>query len=191
MRLSNLPLFLLAGVASAVEPAAPITPAEVQTQLAPAVARDATLWSDYDIDRDRKVSQVEVIVSLARRPAWLRDHLPQAFAAIDADGDHAISFAELKAFAGRAPAGGFTIAQHERSVKERTNIGAAAAGGPGTSIGVGGGGGHAYAYFGSQQAYIADYDVVNGQYDPVIGVLGTGVVLDVGDVRITTVRERR
>ncbi len=40
-----------------------------------------------------------------------------------------------------------------------------------------------------QQAYIAGYDVVGGQYQPVIGVLGYGTVLNVGNVVITIVHQ--
>jgi hypothetical protein len=185
-------LFGAEGAQAATKDDAPITPAQVQALIAAALKRDPSLWADYDLDRDGTVSQVEVVACLAKRPAWLREHLPEQFKAIDRDGDNQISLSELQAFASRAAssdAARFTVENHERTAKERSNLDAAgAAGQPGASIDASGGGTRAYAYFGQQQAYIAGYDVVNGQYDPVIGILGAGTVIDVGDVRITIYR---
>lgn len=163
-----------------------ITPAAVQQELVRALQTDPTLWQEFDLDHDGRISQVEIVACLARRPAWLRTHFPALFRRIDTDGDRAISIAELQAFAARA-GDAFTVTERPRSVMDASRAAAAAGGGAGAGMDVDAGGATASVAFMHQQAYIQGYQVVNGQYDPVIGVLGTGTVLTVGPVLITIV----
>jgi hypothetical protein len=163
----------------------PATPAEVQAAIGRDLRQDPGLWADYDLDQDGKVSQIEVIACLAKRPAWLRDHYPDLFKRIDTDHDNAISFAELQAFAALADSQDFTLAQRPHQVAGPLAGGAGGQAGAGIEVGCGGN--EASAAFMRQQAYVAGYQVVGGQYQPVIGVLGYGTVLTVGDVIITIV----
>ncbi len=172
-----------------VGPAKPATPAEVQAAITQAIRHDPGCWSDYDLDGDGKVSQVEVIACLARRPAWMREHLPELFKRIDTNHDNDISLAELQAFAALADSKDFTLAERPRSVMGASQAGGGAQAGAG--INLSGGGVEASAEFMHQQAYIAGYQVVGGQYQPVIGVLGYGTVLTVGNVIITIVHAQR
>jgi len=86
-----------------------VTPASLQAQISDGLAADPGSWSDFDIDGDGKISQLEVILCLARHPEWMRHHYPAAFDAIDTDHDGAISVAELTAFVQLLPPGRITV----------------------------------------------------------------------------------
>jgi hypothetical protein len=183
MRLHGPLLLALAAVAPAAERTGL---AAVQQLLAVRTAQDARMLEAADLDRDRKLSQVEAVLFLYGRQAVARRQAPEAFALLDGDGDRAISSGEFLAFLARDPQPGLSAAERRSSILGGQR--GAAGGAMGSSVGVGG---SAYVFFGSQQAYIQDYDVVNGQYDPVIGVLGSGVVLEVSGVSVTIRRGGR
>jgi hypothetical protein len=191
--LATLSLCLGAAGAADVAPAAapaPATPHEVQAAIAGALAQDSGLWSDFDLDGDGKVSQVEVIAMLAKQPGWLRRHFPELFQRIDLDHDNAVSYTELSGFAALADVQEFTLAQRARSLTGVAAGGGMPAAGAGVTVTGPDGRVEASASFIHQQAYIAGYQVVAGQYQPIIGVLGYGTVLNVGDVIITIVHHQ-
>jgi hypothetical protein len=172
--------------------AAAATPAQVQAAIQDAMRADPGLWADYDLDHDGKVSQLEVVACVAKRPSWLRTRFPAWFARIDTDHDGAISFAELSAFAARADRALLQLSERPRTFAPYGAAGLGGGGGQaGAGVDIGSGGATASAAFMHQQAYIAGYEVVGGQYQPVIGVLGYGTVLTVGDVVITVVHDGR
>ena len=104
--LSVMPLVvLLVNGSRDVGAAEVVTPASLQAQISDDVAADPGSWSDFDLDGDGKVSQLEVILCLAKHPEWMRHHYPTAFNAIDTDHDGAISVAELTAFVQLLPPG--------------------------------------------------------------------------------------
>lgn len=178
---------MLCSVVIASDGAVALTPESVRVRVEALGTAERTIWSPCDIDGDGRPSRFEVVAGLVGHPAWFKRNLPDVWKQADANGDGAVSVAELSAIAARDEDRAFTVTEQRRSVRQRLNIGQGMGGG--TTMGIGGT--RAHVYFGNQQAYIADYNVVNGQYDPVIGVLATGTVLDVADIRITVVRQRR
>lgn len=151
------------------------------TALTAAATGDARLLAAADGDHDGRISQVEALVLLYGSQQLARRRAPAAFAMLDGDGDGLISRAEAARAAPPAGDQGFTVAERRRRVSDRMP------GGTGGGLAVGG----AYAFFGEQQAYIRDYDVSGGTYDPVIGILGTGTVIAVSDIVITIRRTVR
>jgi hypothetical protein len=179
-------LGLLLALATAASAAEQSGLAAIQRLVAVHTGQDARMLETADLDRDRKLSQVEAILFLYGRQGVARRQAPEAFALIDGDGDRSISSGEFLAFLARDPQPGLSGAERRSGI-----IGGqrgAAGGAMGSSIGVGG---SAYVFCGSQQSYIQDYDVVNGQYDPVIGVLGSGMVLEVAGISVTIRRGGR
>jgi hypothetical protein len=138
---------------AALQPAAKaVTPATIQAEIADAIKQDPSFWSDYDLDGDGAVSQVEVIVCLITHPSWMREHFPSDFAAIDTDGDHAISVPELLAFAGKIP-------PERLQVVARTTI-------------------HQTKDLTDQQGF--EQPTARKHFDPVAGLLPRGTVLEEG-----------
>lgn len=183
MRSHGLLLLVLAAAAPAAELSGL---AAIQQLVAARTEQDAKLLVVADLDRDRLVSQVEAVLFLYGRQGVARRQVPAAFSLLDGDGDRSISSSEFLGFLARDPQPGLSAAERRSSILGGQR--GAAGGAMGASVGVGG---SAYVFFGSQQAYIQDYDVVNGQYDPVIGVLGSGVVLEVSGVSVTIRRGGR
>lgn len=116
------------------------------------------LWASLDVDGDERRSAEELTRVLAGQAAAV-------VAVADRDGSLSLDQAELASLAGDSSA-------------EAPRIAAAG----GDSIG---GGSRAHIFVGRQQAYVADYDVVGNQYDPIISVVGSGTVLDVADPFVT------
>lgn len=178
---------LLLLVLAAAAPAAELSGlAAIQRLVAARTEQDAKLLVVADLDRDRLLSQVEAILFLYGRQGVARRQVPKAFALLDGDGDRSISSSEFLGFLARDPQPGLSAVERRTSILGGQR--GAAGGAMGASLGVGG---SAYVFFGSQQAYIQDYDVVNGQYDPVIGVLGSGVMLEVSGISVTIRRGGR
>jgi hypothetical protein len=136
-----------------------VTPATLQAEITRALKDDAGLWSDYDLDGDGKVSQVEVIVCLAKNPSFMREHFPHAFAAIDTDHDRTISIAELAAFLALAPAGTLGIQERSQSLHRDLT---------------------------SQQGF--DDPVNRKHFDPIAGWLPAGTVLEAGSVLVAVLQ---
>jgi hypothetical protein len=152
--------------------------------------KSPALTAKLDINRDRRIAPLEVVRHLVVEPDWYKNNLSADFAAIDADHDATLSGDEVRAFVDRghkwkASAAAPPAAPRAKTVRERMGMPAAGGGGSGTSLG----GGSAYVFFGHQQAYISDYNVVDGQLDPVISILGYGTVLEVSHVSVTIVRD--
>ncbi len=150
--------------------------------------QEADLWTEFDLDRDRKVSEVEVLAALARRQTWFSDRFPDLFRAVDGNHNRKLSAGELDALAKRS-GGPVTLAVTERtkSVRERSNLDGAAdlKAGAGNAFTFGDGDRvRASATFATQYSYIKGYDVVGGNFDPVIGVLSSGQTINVGDFAI-------
>jgi hypothetical protein len=142
---------------------------------------DARVLAAADRDGDGRISQIETIALAYGSQQLARRRAPEVFAMFDADRDGEFKRAELDIILTENPLHGATIDTRQRRVLGRQG------GGAGGGISVGG----AYAFFGEQQAYIQDYDVSGGTYDPVIGILGTGTVIAVSDIVITIRRSRR
>lgn len=180
---------VVAGDAAAAAPAAdqPITLEELRAKIDAARSRDPQAWSANDLDRDGRPSRVEVLASLLGNATWWRRNARADLRRVDRDGSNAVSIPEAQAVADRDPQWRFEIREHQRTIAQRQNLRAPPQ--PGAGFGVGSGDRCiAYCYFGNQQAYIMDYDVVNGQYDPVIGVLSSGTALCVTDYMISVLR---
>jgi hypothetical protein len=134
-----------------------------------------------------------LLVAYARMLDRLRQEQPELWRGLDADGDERHSAEELaRVLAAQAPAV-VALADRDASLSldaaELASLASespadppriAAAGGDAVS-----GGSRAHIFVGRQQAYVADYDVVGNQYDPVISVVGSGTVLDVADPFVT------
>jgi len=178
MRLTIL-LVMLLPVAAWAEDKPVADPAMIQVQVAAAAARDPDLLAAIDLDGDGKVSRIEALVWLYGHQSAAREHIPAIFASIDSDGDRALSREEIMPVFAKLPADAVTVQVRQPSVHVRAE--SAIIGGGGTSMGTG----SAYIYVGNQQAYVQGYNVVNGQYQPVIGILATGTVLEVSDLSIT------
>jgi hypothetical protein len=168
-------------MASEPTPATP-TPATLTAAIQAEVQAGKLRWAaPLDIDGDGRPSRFEVIVACAKS-SWLRRAFPESFGLLDLNRDNALDQNELRAFAGRESEARIAIEPRRRLVMGgRTPAALGVGGGAGGGLSVG----RASVTFGGQQAYIADYDVVNGQYDPVIGILTYGTTLDVGDVTVT------
>ncbi len=190
-------LFALGGSAGAADPASrtaapPTSLTILRARIATMQKADPQVWTTFDRDRDGKVSEVEVLAALAGNPAWFRARFTAEFATIDRNHDNALSVAELQALADASPNDGYRLEVDERRRSTRDRFGPGTGGQGGADIGVsGGGGGEAFVAHLNQQAYIQDYDVVQGQYMPVVGTLTTGTALSVGNVIITIRRVRR
>jgi hypothetical protein len=194
--------FCLGGILSAAETVAappPPTLAGLAADIAVLEKAAPGTWtaSSIDLDRNGIASRLEVLAGLLGREDWFRRHLPSQFKSVDADHSNTISAEEARAIAARDPDAVFTIAAKPRTLRQRMAGGnPAMAGGPQAGIGGGGGGtsggismgGNAWCYFGRQTAYIQDYNVVDGQLDPVIGILSSGVLLEVSDWSLGVVR---
>jgi hypothetical protein len=149
------------------------------SMLADAAALPATVQATLDVDGDKVLrNEVEVLASLLRSPPAWRAALPAAVSAINTDGDASLSLAEVQTLA-------------DRSTEFRFRLKRAQGGGAAADGSRPGGHDQASVYFGTQQSYIADYDVVGGNYKPVISTLSMGTALTVADVTITVIRRRR
>ncbi len=173
---------------AAAEKTAMVTLHDFVVRIQALQKQDADLWTEFDLDRDRKVSEVEVLAALARRQTWFSERFPALFRAVDGDRNRKLGAGELDALAKRS-AGAVTLAVSERtkSVRERSNLDAAGdlKGGAGNAFTFGDGGRvRASATFVTQYSYIKGYDVVGGNFDPVIGVLSSGQTINVGDFAI-------
>lgn len=177
---------LMAWCADALFPADSSRLAEAQRLVAAAASEEARLQAAVDLDGDPRVSVLESLLYLYGRQDAARRRIPAAFALLDSDGDRAITSSEVLSLLAREPQAGLDAV--ERRPRVMGGRRQAFGGTTGSSVGVGGG---AYAFFGSQQAYIAGYKVVDGRYDPVIGVLGSGVVIEVAGVSVTIRRGDR
>ncbi len=188
---------LLAVSVQAGEPAAKVaapavTLTTLRAQIAALQKADRQVWTTFDRDRDGKASEVEVLAALAENPAWFRARFKAEFTAIDRNHDNALSVSELQALADSSPNEAYKLDVDERKRSTRDRFGPGTDGQVGANIGVSsGGGGEAFVAHLNQQAYIQDYDVVQGQYMPVVGILTTGTVLSVGNVIITIRRVKR
>jgi hypothetical protein len=157
------------------------------------MADDARLRAGIDLNRDRRIDPLEAAIIVVGKREWLREFAPQWIALIDADRDQTITSDEIRSFVDRGHSWKPSAAPvaKPKTMRQRLNLGGAAGGGAGAGFDLGGGeGGSAYCFFGNQQAYVADYNVVNGQLDPVVQVLGYGTVLELSRVRVTIERHR-
>ncbi len=145
-------------------------------------------WKNWDLDKDGKPSRLEALIGMILKPAWFSQRFPEVFAKIDRDGDGLLDLHEINAAADSAGSETWSItaAERHRTVKSKLMPAMAA---PGTALQIGSGRTQAMVAFMQQQAYIMDYDVVGGQYDPVVGVISSGMVLEVADVVVTIERK--
>jgi hypothetical protein len=133
----------------------------------------------FDLDRDQRPSRLEALAGLILDPSTFRRSFPAIWQVLDRDRNDRLDLDELDRAASSASGTAWQL-----SVSRRRQ---AAPGPIGTGFSVGG---VASVAFLSQQAYIRDYDIVGGQYDPIVGVVSTGTVLEISDVLVTIVRRR-
>jgi hypothetical protein len=145
-------------------------------------------WKNWDLDKDGKPSRLEALVGMIFKPAWFAQRFPTVFGELDRDGDGVLDLREINAAADSASSATWSIAAAERRRTVKSKLLPAMAA-PGTALQVGSGRTQAMVAFMQQQAYIMDYDVVGGQYDPVVGVISSGMVLEVADVIVTIERK--
>ncbi|MEK7415609.1 MAG: hypothetical protein AAB263_20070 [Planctomycetota bacterium] len=161
------------------------TPRSLLAVVESAIAANrAADWSACDCDGDQRPSGIEALASLVGNHGWWKRFAPETFKRCDRNNDGLVDHSELTTIATRETEFAIQIRPRVRSLNP-----IAAPGGIGAGIAIGGRSGPtASAFFGRQQAYIAGYRVVGGNYEPIIGVLTYGTALEVGDVSITIVR---
>lgn len=145
--------------------------------------RTGTPWRTWDRDRDGQWSALEVVIAAARSPDWTRRELPGAWAMLDLDRNGQAAAKEVAKAVATLPNPAFSVA--ERTARSASGRAGGRAASLTPSAGNGLGAGKAWVAFGTETSYISDYQVVNGQLDPVVSVLRSGTILKVADIIIT------